>query len=207
MTKLEDYLPLDGLGGTYSEEQARQAIANAEAAANINFGTKITDSTMPTGGVGNLGWLSAIWKLITDRLPTLISGKIPTTTEVTAVSDLQLVNDINNPLYVAPNSITFTETQLTAPGTTTARQLTKYRDVAWSVKVASINTSVTIRFEGSMNNVDWFNLEENNNDILLSSDGTSYYQRTNCNVEYVRFNFVSEIGGTAATINVITRLA
>lgn len=175
--------------------------------STVDFGTKITDSTMPTGGVGNLGWLSAIWKLITDRLPTLISGKIPTTTEVTAVSDLQLVNDINNPLYVAPNSITFTETQLTAPGTTTARQLTKYRDVAWSVKVASINTSVTIRFEGSMNNVDWFNLEENNNDILLSSDGTSYYQRTNCNVEYVRFNFVSEIGGTAATINVITRLA
>jgi hypothetical protein len=37
--KLDDYLPLDGLGGTYSEEQARQAIANAEAAANVNFTT------------------------------------------------------------------------------------------------------------------------------------------------------------------------
>jgi len=43
----------------------------------VDFGTKITDSTMPAGGVGNLGWLSAIWKLISDRIPVLSNGKIP----------------------------------------------------------------------------------------------------------------------------------
>lgn len=39
--KLEDYLPLDGLGGTYSEEQARQAIANAEVGAIVNPGGSV----------------------------------------------------------------------------------------------------------------------------------------------------------------------
>lgn len=54
--KLDDYLPLDGLGGTYSEEQARQAIANAEAAANIN-----------SGGAGGAG--SGLLTTLLDRIP------------------------------------------------------------------------------------------------------------------------------------------
>ncbi|QLE47818.1 hypothetical protein FD724_06645 [Nostoc sp. C057] len=33
--------------------------------------TPITGATMPTGGIGLFGWLSAIWKLISDRLVTL----------------------------------------------------------------------------------------------------------------------------------------
>ena len=43
----------------------------------VDFGTKITDATMPAGGVGNLGWLSGIWKTITDRLPSLINNRLP----------------------------------------------------------------------------------------------------------------------------------
>lgn len=33
-------------------------------------GTDITGATMPAGGASTRGWLSAIWKLISDRLPT-----------------------------------------------------------------------------------------------------------------------------------------
>ena len=43
----------------------------------VDFGTKITDATMPAGGVGNLGWLSGIWKTITDRLPAPINNRLP----------------------------------------------------------------------------------------------------------------------------------
>lgn len=43
----------------------------------VDFGTKITDATMPAGGVGNLGWLSGIWKTITDRLPSPINNRLP----------------------------------------------------------------------------------------------------------------------------------
>ena len=37
-------------------------------------GAAITDATMPTGGSGLSGWLSAIWKAITDRLPAALVG-------------------------------------------------------------------------------------------------------------------------------------
>lgn len=42
---------------------------------NVDFGTKITDATMPAGGVDVLGWLSAIWKRITDSLPGSLGPK------------------------------------------------------------------------------------------------------------------------------------
>ena len=75
--------------GEYGQSELTQAVANAEVAALLNpssggggsitvdFGNKITDATIPTGGVGNLGWLSAIWKLVSDRIPVLSNGKIP----------------------------------------------------------------------------------------------------------------------------------
>lgn len=37
-------------------------------------GAAITGATMPTGGSGLFGWLSAIWKAITDRLPAALVG-------------------------------------------------------------------------------------------------------------------------------------
>lgn len=43
----------------------------------VDFGTQITDATMPAGGVGVLGWVSAIWRTITDRLPSLINNRLP----------------------------------------------------------------------------------------------------------------------------------
>jgi hypothetical protein len=147
MTKLEDYLPLDGLGGTYSEEQARQAIANAEAAASINpggvnadFGTKIDDATIPTGGEGNLGWLSAIWKLITDRLPTLVGGKIPVDVASLNVTvdnaNLEISNDVGNPIPVsgtfwqATQPVSATSLPLPSGAATSALQSTSNTSLA-----------------------------------------------------------------------------
>jgi hypothetical protein len=43
----------------------------------VDFGTQITDATMPAGGGGILGWVSAIWKTITDRLPSPINNRLP----------------------------------------------------------------------------------------------------------------------------------
>jgi hypothetical protein len=147
MTKLEDYLPLDGLGGTYSEEQARQAIANAEAAASINpggvnadFGTKIDDATIPTGGEGNIGWLSAIWKLITDRLPTLVGGKIPVDVASLNVTvdnaNLEISNDVGNPIPVsgtfwqATQPVSATSLPLPSGAATSALQSTSNTSLA-----------------------------------------------------------------------------
>lgn len=49
----------------------------------LKEGTDINGATMPTGGTSGRGWLSAIWKLISDRLPVLgvktAAGSIPVT--------------------------------------------------------------------------------------------------------------------------------
>ncbi|WP_445634594.1 hypothetical protein NSTC745_06416 [Nostoc sp. DSM 114161] len=37
----------------------------------------VSGATMPTGGVGLFGWLSAIYLFLTQRMPALISGRIP----------------------------------------------------------------------------------------------------------------------------------
>lgn len=42
-----------------------------EGSITLDLGNKIDAATIPAGGVGNLGWLSAIWKLISDRIPVL----------------------------------------------------------------------------------------------------------------------------------------
>lgn len=37
------------------------------------LGVAITGAVIPTGGTGKVGWLSAIWKALTDRLPAALS--------------------------------------------------------------------------------------------------------------------------------------
>jgi hypothetical protein len=71
----------------------------------IDLGTKIDAATMPTGGVGNLGWLSAIWKLISDRIPALSGGRIPVevgSLNVTVSNaSLEIANDVGNPVPIS----------------------------------------------------------------------------------------------------------
>ena len=104
--------------GEYGQPELMQAVANAEVAALLNpssggggsitvdFGNKITDATIPTGGVGNLGWLSAIWKLVSDRIPVLSNGKIPvdvasSTPGLAWVSTATITRAANTTIYTA----------------------------------------------------------------------------------------------------------
>jgi len=43
----------------------------------LTAGTDISGASMPSGGSGGMGWLSAIWKAFTDRIPaSLVSGRL-----------------------------------------------------------------------------------------------------------------------------------
>lgn len=81
VTGVTRYTAADGDGTSENPYIPKVSITNAisggGSGGSADFGTKINDATIPTGGVGNLGWLSAIWKLISDRIPTLVGGKIP----------------------------------------------------------------------------------------------------------------------------------
>ncbi|MBW4675967.1 MAG: hypothetical protein KME52_18670 [Desmonostoc geniculatum HA4340-LM1] len=53
---------------------ATQAVSGTITANLGTTGTDITGVTMPSGGAGIQGWLSAIWKLIGDRLPSALAS-------------------------------------------------------------------------------------------------------------------------------------
>lgn len=60
-----------------SDVPVADATAQATLATLAREGTGITGASMPSGGSYTLGWLSAIWKALTDRLPSaLVSGRL-----------------------------------------------------------------------------------------------------------------------------------
>lgn len=97
---------------------------------------------------------------------------------------------------------TITHAQLTVAGSCEAIKLHGCEGIVYQYKVASINTNVVIRAEGSNDNTNWFNLDPDETDITQTANGT-YAIRYDGEVPYVRFTFVSEAGGAAATIDVI----
>lgn len=84
---------------------------------------------------------------------------------------------------------------ITAPGVTVA-QVTTGLNIAFQVTVASIGTSVTIRLEGSVDDENYFNLDETETDTTLTANGTYGYALNGCPVKYVRLRLVSIDGGT-----------
>ena len=65
------------------------------------------------------------------------------------------------------------------------------------VTVASINTNVIIALEGSIDGTNWSKIIAN---TTITANGTTHYTVANHPMKYVRPVFVSESGGTAATV-------
>ncbi|MCG3181847.1 MAG: hypothetical protein BIFFINMI_04282 [Phycisphaerae bacterium] len=87
---------------------------------------------------------------------------------------------------------------LTAPGATSSYDPSIWaRDHVLQVTVASINTDVTVRFEGSLDGTNWFPMAA---DLVITANGTQAIAASGTVPAYVRGNFVSETGGTAATV-------
>jgi len=86
---------------------------------------------------------------------------------------------------------------LSAPGNTSTKSLSgNPLKHALQVAVANINTDVTVRFEGSVDGSSFFNMAENR---TLTANGT-YAIFSELPVTHVRGVFVSETGGTDATV-------
>jgi len=101
----------------------------------------------------------------------------------------------------------FTQTtwaQLTAPGVTPGRSTNKFNNVSISATIANINTNVVLRVEGSNNGTNWGTISTA--DLTVTANSTVFFNFSNIAVGNVRLNFVSESGGTAATVDAIVRL-
>lgn len=101
---------------------------------------------------------------------------------------------------VNQNIITFA--QLTAPGSTSATTVTAYKNYTLQYKVASIDTNVVVRLEGSLDGTNWINLDSDG-DTTITANGTYGFKLSNTPLAQIRFTFVSEAGGTAATIDAV----
>lgn len=93
-------------------------------------------------------------------------------------------------------------TQLTAPGNTASEEVIFIKNHTFQVVVASINTNVIVRAEGSLDNTNFFNLADDGADTTITANGTTLMHKPTFSAKFVRLNFVSELGGTTATIDV-----
>jgi len=99
---------------------------------------------------------------------------------------------------------TYTMTQLTAPGDTDTVKVIGVKNFVWQYTIASIDTSVDVIAYGSLDNSNWFNLDVDDVVTTQTANGT-YALRYDGDgeVAYTKFNFNAEVGGTAATVDVI----
>lgn len=86
-------------------------------------------------------------------------------------------------------------TTLTAAGTTTAVEVAS-NAVTFQVTVTSISTNVVVRFEGSLDNTSFFNLDQSGADTTITANGTYGFALNGCPVKYLRLRLVSISGGT-----------
>lgn len=92
-------------------------------------------------------------------------------------------------------------TQLTAPGSTSPLNVPSSKSHCCQYTVSNINTNVIVRFEGSIDSIDYFNLD-GDGDTTITANGTYAFKMSNTPLAKVRFTFVSETGGTDADIDV-----
>jgi hypothetical protein len=71
------------------------------------------------------------------------------------------------------------------------------RSYTFFVTVASINTNVIVAMNGSIDGTNWSKVIANQ---TITANGTTHYNIANHPVQYVQPIFVSESGGTAATV-------
>ena len=111
------------------------------------------------------------------------------------------------PVAITSDQLSYTETQLTAAGqATTSRSKVGYPSISISYTVAlNGSTSVTVRVQVSNDNTNWINADLAGVDTTQTTSGTFGFVGTN-QYQFVRFLFVSEAGGTGATIDVVLSL-
>ena len=101
-----------------------------------------------------------------------------------------------------PQALFVTYATLTAPGTSDVTSVQvgdtfNTRNYMLFVTVAAINTNVIVALEGSIDGTNYSKIITNQ---TITANGTTHYNIANHPVKFVRPNFVSESGGTAATV-------
>jgi len=89
---------------------------------------------------------------------------------------------------------------LTAAGATDFANSSRADNAVFQVTVTTIGTNVVVRFEGSLDATNWFNLDSNNVDTTITANGTYGYSMMQAPVAYMRGRLVSLSGGTPSVV-------
>ena len=92
---------------------------------------------------------------------------------------------------------------LTAEGVTENGLSYGAQAITYQVTVATIGTSVVIRFEGSLDGVNYFNLNEDITDTTITANGTTCYCLSGCPINYARLRLVTINGGSPSVATII----
>ncbi len=105
--------------------------------------------------------------------------------------------------------------QLTAPGDTVELVVDGILRHVFAVTLAAVDTNVVFSFEGSLDGVTFFDMETDTtavtgytmavgtNVFTATVNGTYPFVFKHFPVKQIRFDFASESGGTAATLDVV----
>ena len=89
---------------------------------------------------------------------------------------------------------------LTSAGVTDFANSSESDNAVFQITVTSIGTNVVVRFEGSLDATNWFNLDSNNVDTTITANGTYGYSMMQAPVVYMRGRLVSLSGGTPSIV-------
>ena len=81
-------------------------------------------------------------------------------------------------------------TTLTTATTTSSVEVFS-QAVTFQVTVSSIGTNVVLRFEGSLDDSSYFNLDQSGADTTITANGTYGFALNGCPIKYVRLRLVS----------------
>lgn len=97
-------------------------------------------------------------------------------------------------------TLKITNTQLTAPGSTPAVDVSLYKKHSYQILVAAINSSVTYIVQVSEDATNW---SDHGEEETVYANGTYNVGPIDSKYKYMRFTFLSEAGGTAVTLDVV----
>ena len=92
---------------------------------------------------------------------------------------------------------------LTAEGVTENGLSYGAQAITYQVTVSGIGTSVVVRFEGSLDSVNYFNLDENSVDTTITANGTTGYCLSGCPINYARLRLVTINGGSPSVATIM----
>lgn len=184
-------------GSDASKAIAVQGVTNGKAIP-VSLGVALPAGSNTIGAISNTSFG------ISGTLPAFASA--PTVNIGTAPNIAIIGVADGEPVGINNAHVIHNESQLSAPSSTSSRNMNGFNRAFITATVANINTNVVLRIEGSNDNSNWVNLSASDADTTITANGTYGFQYVGC-PQHIRTTFVSESGGTSATVDVITRLS